>query len=179
VEALIVQFSAEAAARFWAKVQKLDGCWLWMGARKRAGYGNVRINKQYLLAHRVAWYLAYGAIPSGMCVCHHCDVPQCVRHDHLFLGTVRDNAHDMVRKRRHSHGQRAVDAVRASGRFERPWVPARGERSPHAKLSDENVRAIRQRVADGAVQKYLALEYGVSNQLISRVAARGAWSHVE
>ncbi len=35
-----------------------------------------------------------------MCVCHHCDVPNCIRPDHLFLGTKADNTADMIRKGR-------------------------------------------------------------------------------
>ena len=28
--------------RFWSKVQKADGCWLWMAAKNEHGYGRLR-----------------------------------------------------------------------------------------------------------------------------------------
>lgn len=52
-------------------------------------------------AHRLAWEEAYGSIPAGMSVLHTCDVRNCVNPEHLFLGTYKDNAQDMVKKGRH------------------------------------------------------------------------------
>ena len=93
--------------RFWEKVQKTEGCWLWTGCM-RAGkfqYGRLRFPRRMELAHRASWILAYGPIPPGdgfhgTCVLHRCDNPRCVRPDHLFLGTMKDNIHDMFRKGR-------------------------------------------------------------------------------
>lgn len=55
-------------------------------------------------AHRFAWTMANGAIPDGLFVCHKCDNPRCVRHDHLFLGTTQDNSADRHAKGRSSSG---------------------------------------------------------------------------
>jgi hypothetical protein len=52
------------------------------------------------LAHRMSWEMHFGPIPEGMLVLHHCDVRRCVRPDHLFLGTARDNTRDMIAKGR-------------------------------------------------------------------------------
>lgn len=95
--------------RFWGKVTKGDGCWEWCGSRKGGrygGYGTIFYGGKTESAHRVAYQLTYGVIPDGMVVCHRCDHPPCVRPDHLFLGTLSDNAQDCVNKGRHRGGER-------------------------------------------------------------------------
>lgn len=92
------------AERFWEKVQKDDGCWNWMASLSKPGYGQlvVKINgkKTMMRASRIAWELNYGKIPAGLFVCHSCDNRKCCRPDHLFLGTVKDNAFDARQKGR-------------------------------------------------------------------------------
>lgn len=87
--------------RFWAKVDKTDGdgCWLWTGSRRHR-YGEFWVNGKREYPHRVSFELANGPIPAGLVVCHKCDVPLCVRPDHLFIGTLADNFADMRAKGR-------------------------------------------------------------------------------
>lgn len=72
-----------------------SGCWLWEGADSK-GYGSHR----HRLVHRLAWEEANGPIPTGLFVCHHCDVKLCCNPQHLFLGTAKDNAQDHYDKGR-------------------------------------------------------------------------------
>jgi hypothetical protein len=92
-----------AAERFWTHVEKSGGCWLWTGSKNVQGYGTFYTggepNRE--LAHRFAYRIVVGAIPPGMAVCHRCDVPACIRPDHLFLGSMADNVRDMKGKGRH------------------------------------------------------------------------------
>lgn len=87
--------------RFWGKVEKTDGCWLWKGYRTPKGYGVFKMNGKNQQAHRAAWMLTHGPIPTGLDVLHECDNPPCVRPDTLFLGTNTDNQRDSVAKGRH------------------------------------------------------------------------------
>ncbi len=103
--------------RFWEKVNKngpipahrpeLGPCWIWTGARHGPkGYGDVTVSGQQKdSAHRVAWILQFGAIPQGLCVCHHCDEKVCMRGSHLFLGTTGDNTRDCKSKNRNARGE--------------------------------------------------------------------------
>ncbi len=87
------------ANKFWAKVQKSDGCWVWQGCIVRR-YGVLGHDGKQVKAHRVAWGLTNGPIPNGLSVLHKCDNPPCVRPDHLFLGTQLDNMRDCSAKGR-------------------------------------------------------------------------------
>lgn len=91
---------ADLATRFWAKVEKGDGCWNWTAANVR-GYGRISINNRMFRAHRVSYEMHRGPIPEGLEICHRCDNPRCVRPDHLFVGTRSDNIRDRVAKGLH------------------------------------------------------------------------------
>ena len=62
---------AEVIARFWARVQKTDNCWLWTGGIGKPGYGAIKVERRSLMStHRFSYQLHYGPIPEGMFVCH-------------------------------------------------------------------------------------------------------------
>jgi hypothetical protein len=100
------KFSPKYIIKFWSKADRSEQsaqCWLWLGTKNESGYGYLRMGGRYTrhwYAHRVAWILTNGEIPDGLCVLHHCDMPACVRPDHLFLGTRKDNALDRIAKHR-------------------------------------------------------------------------------
>lgn len=70
--------------RFESYVQVAPGCWEWLAYRDPAGYGFFGTSSRKVeKAHRVAYKLAYGAIPDGYEVHHTCENRGCVRPDHL------------------------------------------------------------------------------------------------
>jgi hypothetical protein len=89
--------------RFWAKVDCTKECWTWTASVfTQTGYGQFALTpRKPVNAHRMSWELSFGDIPSGMYVLHKCDNRSCVRPDHLFLGTQKDNMVDMSNKGRH------------------------------------------------------------------------------
>ncbi|MDT0176907.1 HNH endonuclease [Enterobacter sp. BRE11] len=141
--------SAEQQEFFWSKVKKgsASECWNWQGAKKPKGYGNVRINGKYLLAHRASWELANFPIPEGFFVCHACDNPSCCNPSHLLLGNARANFTDMVSK----------------GRQEFAKNKAIGSRNVNAKLTWDQVCEIRSLHSRGGVTaKKIASDFGVT-----------------
>lgn len=77
-------------ARFWAKVNKTDGCWIWTAANVR-GYGHFSYGGRRRLTHRLVYEEMRGAIPSGLQIDHLCRNPSCVNPDHLEPVTGRVN----------------------------------------------------------------------------------------
>lgn len=167
----VVFTSASVEDRFWAKAQKSDDCWAWTANRNRRGYGKFCLNKRQEPAHRVAYTLTYGDIPAGLWVLHHCDNPSCVRPDHLYLGTHQDNMQD-----RHNRGRAA--SGESNGSRMHPERILRGERCSWAKLTTEQVAAIRQEYATTRVTLHqLAAKYGVGKSQIHNIVRRKVWNY--
>jgi hypothetical protein len=145
--------------RFAMNVDSSGECWLWLGKKNSDGYGELEINKRTVKAHRYAFQQVSGkSIPSHLEVCHTCDQPACVRPAHLFLGTHSDNMIDMTNK----------------GRGKQPNL--RGEECGASKLTESQVRSIR---ADTRSQRAIAADYGVRQNLVSRIKTGKIWKHVK
>jgi len=83
-------------------IRNKSGCWGWSGCSpKNPGYGQFRYGMKLIRAHRASWIIHFGAIPKGKCVLHKCDNKLCSNPDHLFLGTHKENALDMLHKNYH------------------------------------------------------------------------------
>lgn len=135
--------------RFWSKVEKTDGCWLWTGCvfTRGLGYGQFTmktdLGSRPYGAHRVAWLLTYGTWPMQHLM-HSCDVPRCVNPAHLREGTPMENNRDMI---------------------------AKGRNKNNGKLTDEDVAYIREAVRTGerGTARRLAQRFGVSEALVSMI----------
>lgn len=77
-----------------------DACWNWQASCGSHGYGQLRVNGTAVLAHRIAYYLAFGVYEANLIVCHKCDNRKCCNPSHLFVGTDKDNAIDKMNKGR-------------------------------------------------------------------------------
>jgi hypothetical protein len=126
-----------------------SGCWIWMATATSGRYGSVKVAGHMRLAHREAFESHRGPIPSGMSVCHRCDVGFCVNPSHLFLGSHADNMRDKSIKGRSA-----------------------------AKLTAQDVVQIRDRLRAGEEQRAVAADYGVAQSNISNIVNRRTWRHI-
>lgn len=145
--------------RFWERVEKSEGCWLWTGNVLNTGYGSLEIQgrgekRKLMPAHRFAYADTYGPIPAGLIIRHDCDNRPCVRPDHLRVGTQQDNIDDMVARDRGAYG----------------------EKCGRAKMTEDAVRNIR--ANPDVPLRVFAEQYGVSRAAVS-FARRGTnWKHL-
>jgi hypothetical protein len=162
------EFTEDDERRFWSGVRASMECWEWTRGKTRLGYGRFAFRRRTERAHRVAYVLRVGPIPEGMCVCHRCDNPSCVRPSHLFLGTTQENTADKVAKGRHFTG----DPVSYERR-------PRGERHPMAKIGEADVFEIRRARRAGVSLNALAARYGITKAAVRFAAIGKSWAHLK
>lgn len=155
----------------------LGECWEWKGTVDASGYGVFHVNGKNYKAHRVSWTLANGQIQHngthhGICVCHRCDNPACVRPSHLKLGTPKSNSTEMVERGRSARGETHPARLH-------PELMARGSANGNSKLEDEQVKEIRALYAAGGTSyRKLGVQFGVSRVTVGRTIKLKNWQHV-
>lgn len=137
----------------WVNVKGPNECWEWTGARRPYGYGAYLRER----AHRAAYRLFKGPI-NGMWVLHKCDNPPCCNPNHLYLGTPMDNMRDCISRGRRRN-ERGVDRY-------------------CAKLNDNAVREILQKLSTGEPIMRIARHYGVSRMAIYMIKYGKRWKHI-
>jgi len=142
---------------FWDRVNQNDAneCWPYAGVIMGNGYGQVYVDGEQLLAHRVAYILACGEIPEGLVVRHLCNNKVCCNPAHLALGTQQDNADDMTRAERQARGENVGSAI--LGREQVLEIYARCLRKNESHAS-------------------IAADYGVDRSAIGSIAVGKSWA---
>lgn len=127
-----------------------DGCWVWTQSRESRGYGAFKFEGQHYKAHRVSYEIHNDVmLEPGTKIRHRCDNPPCVNPSHLSPGSQAENIDDMVQRNRFS-----------------------------AKLTIEQVVAIRTAYGSGTGVAELAAKHTVSKTSIRSVVGRKTWKHV-
>lgn len=144
----------------WLKEQlatrSTSDCWPWPFAMRYRDYGVLRYQGQNMTAGWVSLILTGQPRPAAPAnhLVHKCDHPSCVNPAHLRWGTHQDNMADKMQKKRHAHG----------------------EKIGRKKLTDKDVRAIKQ---DNRTQVVVGAEYGVTHRVIGKIRDGSLWKHVE
>jgi hypothetical protein len=139
----------------------LTSQWRTLKPRRVHYYYQVKLYRDHVRhfrkVHQLVLETFVGPRPEGLWACHNNGNPIDNRVENLRWDTPKANHADRL-----DHGTHFI-----------------GSRNPRAKLSDDDVRTIRERWGAGATQKSLAREYGVSQTLISYITRRAGWTHVE
>lgn len=153
-----IRVDEPATKRFWAKVDKSGECLTWTAAKRSTGYGCLKVHGRLVSTHRLSFVLHFGEIPDGKIICHKCDNRLCVRPEHLFAGTPRENVVDMD----------------AKGRCQR----VNGERHPSAKLTEELVEQIWFYHFAAVSNRKIAEWMGIAPTSVDSIIRGEAWKHV-
>ncbi|WP_425353738.1 HNH endonuclease [Arthrobacter stackebrandtii] len=73
------------------KPHPITGCWLWQGELNAGGYARMRIGGRKWLVHRFLFVLFYGAQRNNWELDHICNRPDCVRPNHVYSVTRKQN----------------------------------------------------------------------------------------
>lgn len=140
--------------KFYAKIEKSNGCWKWIGSFDRDGYplfwdGDIQKMKR---GHQYSYELHHGE-RNGKCVMHTCDNPSCVNPAHLVLGSHADNCADKIAKDRH----------------------AKGETQGSSKLTEADVKVIKSRRSES--YKIICEDFGLVPSTVYRIWNNQSWKH--
>jgi len=165
-------------------IEKVNGCWIWKRALNNKdiniGYGICYHLGKRKLAHRASYEVFKGEVPRDLFVCHTCDNRRCINPEHLWIGTRSDNAVDAVKKGRmkpvwgRKKTQEEIDKIQKN----RTIPDQKGERSPRAKLSNQQVLEIREKLSRKVKYKYISEEYGIDICSLSDIKFRRTWKHI-
>jgi hypothetical protein len=134
--------------RFSTLLEEKNDCLLFTGSLSKKGYGHFH-NHNEVIAHRFSWFINNGTIPDGLHVLHHCDVRNCVKISHLWLGTDKDNSDDKIRKNR-----------------DRKLT---GDDHPSSKISEEQAGTIARMLSEGKTPTEISIELGISRHIIFHI----------
>lgn len=105
-------------SRFWDKVEKTEGCWLWTASRTPRGYGKFHFGGKLQPAHRLSFAAANGPIPDGKFIDHICHNTRCVKPSHLRAVTPKQNSEH--KDGAHVNSTTGVRGVFVDNRWTRP-----------------------------------------------------------
>lgn len=139
-------------------IGKINECWEWKGGKTSKGYGSFHWHEKGIVNAHVAAYELFIGNRHGKHVLHSCDNPPCCNPFHLWLGTQKQNVHDMI--------------VKGRARY----VPCTKESNGNSKVSISMVEKIRDLyLLKSYTQKKLAERFGISQSTIHQIVTDKTW----
>lgn len=172
-----LEYTPDEIARFHSSYGRADdGCWVWSRQKNTESYGLFIVKRdnrsRTAMAHRVAWSLANEQpVPPGLYICHLCHTPPCVRPDHLYAGTPKENTRDRIARGINFAGDR-----NPSRRY--PERLMRGENVAGARLTEEAIMVILAAHHAGVPIRLLARVFDVKPKTVKQATRGDTWRHV-
>lgn len=137
-------------------------CYEWLGAKQSRGYSQVRYNGKQTQGHRILYALTHNeTLFRSDLICHKCDNKWCMNISHIYKGSAWSNAMDRV----------------ADPNWN--WKGRKGEKVHLAKVTEDDVRAIRQKAQSGMTHRAIAKEYSIGKSAVGLIVIRQTWRHVK
>ena len=156
---IIPDMTKEWISNFWDRVdiKGENDCWPWKLSLVD-GYGQFNMNGKSYRSNRISLFIE----TKTQCEVarHTCDNRICCNPKHLEWGSVEDNVSDRIKRGRSR------------------YVPQIGEQVHTAKLKEQDVIDIRNKLKLGARRSVLVKEYFVSDSCIDNIATRKSWKHI-
>lgn len=154
----LTEISEKHKANFWAKIIKREDsdCWDWSGFKDKNGYPRMVVNKNPLRGNRISYLIHFGFLTPGKLILHSCDNPSCCNPSHLSEGSPKDNTDDRERRGR----------------------SAKGQKIKRSKLTEDQVKNIRDLRSKGASYSNLCDQFGVNITAVFSVVHHLTWKHV-
>lgn len=142
----------------------MSDCIYWQGRATGCRPTKIQPDGTNMVAARWVYMQHWGIAKAdliGLVIRHTCDQPRCVNIEHLVAGTQKQNVDDSIERGRH----------------------VRGEKHGCARLTEADVRAIRDEYIPTKGRKYgngrmLAAKYGISSSQLSEIVRGTSWAHV-
>jgi hypothetical protein len=138
-----------------------QACIIWEGAGRNS-YGRLSWGTKVVSAPRIALKLFMEQnnqeFDESLDVLHSCDNPPCYSPNHLRLGTAKENIAEAIQR----------------GRFTHHLAPKPNLR----KLTEDQIRDIRRRVATGQTQSFIAAQMNVCKFTISSIVRNLTYKNV-
>lgn len=148
--------------RFHEKVfpEPNSGCWLWLGAPDKDGYGELTISpglgvKYKLKSHHIAYILYKGKKPVNKQILHNCDNRSCASPYHIYAGTHQQNMRDKAARSTY-----------------------RGENHVLARFTNKQVKDIKNLLAKKVRVIDIARLYKVPDVTIHNIKHGRSWRHI-
>lgn len=151
------------------------------------GYGMIQMKidgkNGKRLAHRISYSIHIRPVSKSECVLHRCDNPECTNPAHLFVGTKRDNYHDMVTKGRRRlcyTPDHLPTPLRGDDHWtrKRPSDVKRGESNGFSKLTEDQVRSIYSMRLNGLQAEEIARSFLIDPSTVGDILKGERWGHM-
>lgn len=135
-----------------------DGCWDWKGCIEKNGYARLSCRDiKVRHAHTASYLIHIGKVPEGFQVNHLCHNRKCSNPLHLYIGTQQDNMRDKILANRQ----------------------AKGSKNGNSKLTEYDVKKIKQMLKNGEKIKNVSDIFNVSTTQIRNINDLSQWKHIE